>query len=429
MKKVSFLAAWLMVAGINSGTAFAQAPIQFNARALVAISDADLSASALVDGNRYTSPGTRDQLTYISFPLNRTGQNMGSVNLSNSMSLTDKALAVNNSGRIGFVVEGRGSLGDSLGTIKGVSDFPATNAMFVLDLSNPQKPAVKYRVPVGASASLNAVSLAPTGTSLVVASGEAGKEIKLVEVDASGKPTRVLTAGSPVPGVAITDVAFHPGGQFVAYTTATGEVGLMKYAVDEKTKKPYVTAHGKPVKVGSMLGGGKFTTKGDYFVIADSKKAPGAGGAGSGEVFVVQFSTEDTPADAKIVSQIATSESPEAVAISPDGSMVAVVSAGQSYQPFTNAAAGKSEVSLYSLRDGKLAAAGKATIDGIMPQAVEFDKTGDNLAVGVSEYLDYGLRSGGIEFYTITKGDQPALTRQPGRISVTRGVHAMRVVN
>ncbi|HEY0109360.1 MAG TPA: WD40 repeat domain-containing protein, partial [Fibrella sp.] len=187
MKKVSFLAAWLMVAGINSGTAFAQAPIQFNARALVAISDADLSASALVDGNRYTSPGTRDQLTYISFPLNRTGQNMGSVNLSNSMSLTDKALAVNNSGRIGFVVEGRGSLGDSLGTIKGVSDFPATNAMFVLDLSNPQKPAVKYRVPVGASASLNAVSLAPTGTSLVVASGEAGKEIKLVEVDASGK--------------------------------------------------------------------------------------------------------------------------------------------------------------------------------------------------------------------------------------------------
>ncbi len=108
---------------------------------------------------------------------------------------------------------------------------------------------------------------------------------------------------------------------------------------------------------------------------------------------------------------------------------MAVVSSGQSYMPFTNAAAGKSEVALYSLKDGKLAAAGKATIEGIMPQAVEFDKTGDNLAVGVSEYLDYGLRTGGIEFFKVTKGDQPSLTKQPGRISVTRGVHAMRVVN
>lgn len=429
MKKVSFLAAWLMLGGITAGTAFAQTPIQFNARALVAISDADLSASALIDGNRYTTPGTRDQITYISLPLNRNGQNMGSAFLSNSMTLTDKALAVTTSGRVGFVIEGRGPLGDSLGTIKGVSDFPATSTMFVLDLSNPQKPAVKYKVPVGTSPTLAAVSLAPMGNSLIVASGEASKELKLIEIDATGKPTRVLTVGSPVPGVAITDVAFHPGGQFVAYTTAAGEVGLMKYAVDDKTKKPYVIAHGKPVKVGSMLGGGKFTAKGDYFVVADSKKAPEAGGAGAGEVFVVQFSTEDTPGDAKIVSQIATGESPEAVAISPDGSAVAVVSAGQSYQPFTSAAAGKSEVALYSLKEGKLAAAGKAAIDGIMPQAVEFDKTGDNLAVGVSEYLDYGLRNGGIEFFKVTKGDQPSLTKQPGRISVTRGVHAIRVVN
>lgn len=429
MKKVHFLAAWLMLGGITAGTAFAQAPIQFNARALVAISDADLSASALIDGNRYTTPGSRDQLTYISFPLNRSGQNMGSVNLSNSMSLTDKALAVASSGRLGFVLEGRGSIGDSLGTIKAASDFPATNTMFILDMSNPQKPAVKYKFPTGASATLAALALAPTGNTIVVASGEAGKELKLIEIDPAGKPTRLLTVGSPVPGAAITDVTFHPGGQFVAYTTAAGEVGLMKYAIDDKTKKPYLIAHGKPVKVGTMLGGGKFTAKGDYYVVADSKKAPEAAGAGAGEVFVLQFSTEDTPADAKIVSQIATGESPEAVAISPDGSTVAVVSSGQSYQPFTNAAAGKSEVALYSLKEGKLTAGGKVAVDGIMPQAVEFDKTGDNLAVGVAEYLDYGLRNGGIEFYKVTKGDQPSLTKQPGRISVTRGVHAIRVVN
>ncbi len=426
MKKHPFVAALLVLAG---PAAVAQTPIQFNARALVAISDADLSASALIDGSRFTAPGTRDQLTYISLPLNRNGQTTGAVNLSNSMALTDKALAVTSSGRIGFVIEGRGPLGDSLTTIKGMADFPATNTMYIVDLSNAQKPVVKYKFPVGTSATLNAVSLSPTGNSMVIGSGEAGKELKLVTIDPAGKPTGVLTAPSPVPGVAITDVAFHPGGQFVAYTTAAGDVGLLKYAIDEKSKKPYVQPHGKPVKVGTLPGSGKFTANGAYFIIADGKKAPGAGGAGAGEVFVVQFSTDDTPTDAKIVSQIATAESPEAVAVSPDGSLVAVVCAGQSYQPFTNAAAGKSEVALFSLKDGKLTAAGKAPLDGIMPQAVEFDKTGDNLAVGVAEYLDYGLRNGGIEFYKITKGDQPTLTKQPGRISLTRGVHAIRVVN
>ncbi|RYF73700.1 MAG: WD40 repeat domain-containing protein, partial [Cytophagaceae bacterium] len=185
MKKVSFLAAWLMLAGIATGTAFAQAPIQFNARALVAISDADLSASALIDGNRYTTPGTRDQLTYISFPLNRNGQSIGTSNtLSNSMALTDKVLAIAPNGRLGFVVEGRGQLSDSLSTIKGITDFPATNYMFAVDLSSPQKPLVKYRLPVGAGGALTAVALAPNGTSLVIASTESGKELKLIDLDA-----------------------------------------------------------------------------------------------------------------------------------------------------------------------------------------------------------------------------------------------------
>lgn len=424
MKKNTFLAAWLLL----SGTAFAQSPIQFNAKALVAISDADLSASAMVDGNRYTTPGTRDQLTYITFPLNRNGQSIGTVNLSNSMALTDKVLAVSNSGRLGFVIEGRGQLSDSLATIKGLGDFAVTNTMFILDMSSPQKPVVKYKFPTG-TGGLSAVTIAPNNSSLILASSEAGKELKLIDIDATGKPTRVLTAASPVPGVGITDITFHPGGQYAAYTTAAGEVGLMKYVIDEKSKKPYVQPQGKPVKVGTMPGSGKFTADGKYYVIADGKKTPGTSGAGAGEIFVLQFSTEDTPADAKIVSQMATGESPEAVAISPDGSTVAVVSAGQSYQPFTNSAAAKSEVALFGLKDGKLTAGGKATIEGIDPQAVEFDRTGENIAVGVAEYLDYGIRTGGIEFYKVTKGDQPSLTKQPGRISVTRGIHAMRVVN
>ena len=54
--------------------------------------------------------------------------------------------------------------------------------------------------------------------------------------------------------------------------------------------------------------------------------------------------------------------------------------------------------------------------------------TGDAIAVAVPEYLDYGLRNGGIEFWSVKKGDKPTLTKQPGRISLTRGVHAIKVI-
>jgi Lactonase, 7-bladed beta-propeller len=405
-----------------------QSPIQFNARSIVALSDADLTPSALIDNALYRERGSRDLLTLIQFPLNRNGQGINSVGISNSMTLGDKSFVTTGNGRLAFVLEGRGAVPDSMPAFKnGLADLPASTKMTVADMSSG-KPVGKFSLNAGANAT--AVTINPQGNALLTASADAGKEIKIIEIDATGKPTRLLVAAAPVAGQIITDLQFHPGGQFIAYAVAaTGEVGLLKYAIDAATKKPYILPHGKPVKVGTMPGGGRFTADGAFFVVADMKKAAGASGAGAGEVFVVQFSTEDTPGEHKIVSQAATGESPEALAISPDGSVVVVANSGQSYQPFTNAAAGKSSLSVFALgKDGKLTAAGDVAIEGIMPQAVEFDKTGDNLAVAIPEFLDYGIRTGGIEFYKVTKGDKPGLTKQPGRVNVARGVHALRVV-
>ncbi|TAE34020.1 MAG: WD40 repeat domain-containing protein [Cytophagales bacterium] len=424
MKKQSFAIALSMLA---SGVMAQQGPIQFSAKSIVALSDADMAASAMIDGNLLKDKGTKDQLTTIGFPLDRSGANVFSSAVSNSMTLFDKVLAVSNNGRLAFVVEGRGQTGDSLTTLKGgLSGLPGSTKMFTVDLS-AGKPAVKFGFAVGVNP--NAVTINPTGNSLIVASADPGKELRIVEVDGTGKPTRILTAASPVANAVITDLAWHPGGQFVAYTiAATGEVGLMKYALDA-TKKPNLTPHGKTVKVGTMPGSGRFSADGSTFVIVDGKKAAGASGTGAGEVFAVQFSTDDTPGEHKVASQAATGEGPESVAISPDGSVVVVVNAGQSYQPFGNAATGKSSLTVYSLgKDGKLTQAGDYPFEGIAPQSVDFDRTGSAIAVAVPEYLDYGMRNGGIEFWSVTKGDKPTLTKQPGRISLTRGCHAIKVI-
>ncbi len=421
MKKQQLVITFLLMAG----AATAQQPVTFAGRGIIALSDADLTPSALIDNNLFRERNTRDYLTTIPLPLTHAA--LTTTLVPNSMLVSDKGMGLTANGKIAFVLEGRGSLGDSIPALKaGLADFAPSSTMWIVDMSTP-KPSVKK---LTGGTNPTAIAMNPTGNNLILATGDVDKELKLVEYGANGLPSRILTSKSPAPGQQITDLTFHPGGQFVAYTIAgTQEIGLMKYAIDAATKKPYVLPHGKPVKVGAMPGSGKFTADGAFYVVADAKKAIGAGGTGAGEVFVVQFSTEDTPGEHKIASQVATGEAPEAVAISPDGSMVAVINAGQSYQPFGNAAAGKSSISLYSLKEGKLTLAAETPMEGVYPQAIEFDKNGDALAVGVAEYLDFGNnRNGGIEFYTVTKGDKPALTKQPGRINVARGVHALKQI-
>jgi DNA-binding beta-propeller fold protein YncE len=422
MKKQQLAIAFLLMAGAATAQ---QGPVTFAGRGIIALSDADLTPSALIDNNLFRERNTRDYLTTIPLPLTRAA--LTTTLVPNSMLVSDKGMGLTANGKIAFVLEGRGSLGDSIPALKaGLADFAPSSTMWIVDMTGP-KPSVKK---LTGGTNPTAIAMNPTGNNLILATGDADKELKLIEYGANGLPSRILTSKSPAPGQQITDLTFHPGGQFVAYTiAATQEIGLLKYAIDAATKKPYVLPHGKPVKVGAMPGSGKFTADGAYYVVADAKKAIGAGGTGAGEVFVLQFSTEDTPGEHKIASQAATGEAPEAVAISPDGSTVAVINAGQSYQPFGNAAAGKSSISLYSLKEGKLTLAAETPMEGVYPQAIEFDKNGDALAVGVAEYLDFGNnRNGGIEFYTVTKGDKPALTKQPGRINVARGVHALKLI-
>ncbi|RAJ95999.1 6-phosphogluconolactonase (cycloisomerase 2 family) [Larkinella arboricola] len=422
MKKPSLIA---LATVITTGVFAQQEPIQFTAKGIVTLSDADMSASALADGNLYRSKTSRDVLTVIKFPLDRSGQNMATAPISNSSALYDKAAVVTPNGRFAFVLEGHGPLGDSVSTLKdGVKGLPAAARMFIVDLA-PAKPTAKV-VSVGNLPM--AITINPQGNTLAVASGDAGKEMRLVEIDNTGTPKRVVTAPSPVPNARITDMVWSPNGNFIAYIMEdTQEVGLMKYSLDA-SKKPNLVPHGKPIKVGGLPATGRFSPDSKFFIVSDIKKGANAQGAGKGELFVVQFSTEDTPAEHKVVSQLAAGESGEAMTVSPDGSMVIVANAGQSYQPFGNAGAGKSSLSVYALdKEGKLTLANEYPFDGIMPQSIEFDKSGNAIAVAVSEYLDYGDRTGAIEFWKVTKGDKPSLEKMAGKISVPRGCHTVRV--
>ena len=69
MKKVALFAG---LAALGAVPAIAQSPINFNARGLVVVSDADMSASAVVDGKLLRDNTAKDLLTSIKFPIERS---------------------------------------------------------------------------------------------------------------------------------------------------------------------------------------------------------------------------------------------------------------------------------------------------------------------------------------------------------------------
>lgn len=416
----------LLTSALFSVPGYAQPePISFGAKGILALSDADLTASALADGNLYKARASRDALSVITFPLNRSNQNIRTITIPNSALLYDKATALTRDGRFAFILEGRGALSDSVVALKGgTQDYPVSGRMFIVDLADPARPLVRA---VPGSGSPTALAMHPEQNILAVAFNDRGKEIRLMQFDNTGKPIRVVSAPSPVPDTRITDISWHPRGQFLAYILGdTQEVGLMKYTLDGQ--KPTLTPHGQPVKIGALPATGQFTPDGAYYLVSDVKKDPNAQGSGKGELFVVKFSTDDTPGEPKVVSQRTTGESPEAVAISPDGSLVVVANAVQSYQPFNNPAAGKSALTIYTLsKEGELTQVNEYPFDGVLPQSVAFDKSGSAIAVAVHEYMQYGDSTGGVEFWKVNRGNKPTLEKMPARVSVPRGCHTIKV--
>jgi DNA-binding beta-propeller fold protein YncE len=420
MKKISLVIGFV---ALSVSSVVAQKPtVDFNARGIVVLSDADMTASAMVDGKLMKEIGARDLMTAIMLPLTDRSVEIGSTVVSNTATNWTKGMAVSADGRTGFVLESRGQVADSVKMVKAMTDLPSGAKMFVMDLSNAAKPTVRFGVPTGKLP----LAIDMLNNQLVIVSSETDKEIQLLEVDATGRPTRVVNTALKMPGVRATDVSWHPGGEFIAVTLEeTKAIQLFKARRNVAGKIVVFDIFGKPIVVGIKPTSGQFTPDGNFYIVSDVKD-----GVAKSELMVVQLNIADAAAESKVVSQATVGVWAEGFAISPDGSMVVTTNANKSYLPWDNAELSrKSSVSLLSLaKDGKLANVAEYDFEGIAPQSVVFDKTGDNIAVAVYEYFDFGKRNGGVEFWKVTKGATPSLSRSAIKVNVARGAHTLKMI-
>nr|WP_295925368.1 WD40 repeat domain-containing protein [uncultured Dyadobacter sp.] len=423
MKKVALFAGLAALGGVPS---MAQSPISFNARGLVVVSDADMAASALVDGKLLRDNTSKDQLTTIKFPVERGSKGLGSALVSNSALGYSKTLAVPATGGLAYVLENRIRPEDGVGEYKDpAKDFPAGEKLFVVDITNLAAPKAKFGFPVGKKPT----SIDVNKNELILSTSEAGKELVFIEAGPDGKPARFLNLPAAIDTAnKIIDISWHPSGDFIAFTLDnSNEVGLYK-VIREAGKLKNVEMVGKPVKVGTEPSFGRFSADGKHYFVLDTKGTAGKA-AGEGEVLVVDFSM-DGAVEHKVSGQVPVGANAGSFAISPDGSTLVTVNAGKSGSPWAEAGAGTgASLSLYKVAaTGALTKVADYPFDGIYPQSVAFDKDGANLAVSVFEYLEYGSGNGGVEFWTVTKGDAPSLKKQGARVSVAKGAHTLRVI-
>lgn len=423
MKKVAMFAG---LVAMGSLPALAQSTVNFNAKGLVVISDADMSASAYVDGKLLRDNTAKDQLTTIKFPLQRGASGIGSTLISNSALGYGKSIAVPTVGGLAYVLESRLRPEDGVAEFKDLNgEFPAGEKLYVVDIINMAGPKAKFGFPVGKKPT----SIDINKNELIISTTEKGKELVFIEAAADGKPARFLNLPAGIDSTSkINDLSWHPSGDFIAFTLDNAnEVGLYK-VIREAGKLKNVEMVGKSVKVGTDPSFGRFSADGKHYFVLDAKGEKGKA-SGEGEVFVVDFSM-DGSIEHKVASQVATGANPGSFAVSPDGTLLVTVNSGKSTSPWTEAGAGTgSSLTLFKVAaDGALTKVADYPFEGIAPQSVVFDKDGSNIAVSVMEYLEYGNGNGGVEFWTVTKGDTPALAKQPVKVSVAKGAHNLRVI-
>ncbi|MCF0055732.1 WD40 repeat domain-containing protein [Dyadobacter sp. CY356] len=421
MKKVVLFAGFV---ALGIFPAAAQSPVNFNARGLVVVSDADMSASALVDGKLLRDNTAKDVLTSIKFPVERGSKSVGTALVSNSLLGSAKTIAVPATGGLAYVLENRLRPDDGVAEYKdAAAEFPGGEKLYVVDIANLAAPKAKFGFAVGKYPT----SIDINKNELIISTMQSGKELVFIESAPDGKPARFLNLPFGQDSTnKIIDISWHPSGDFIAFTLKSHEVGLYK-VLREAGKLKNVELVGKPVKVGTEATLGKFSPDGKHYFVLDSK-APAGKGTGEGELFVVDFSM-DGSTEHKIAGKAPVGVNTASFAISPDGSSIVSVSSGKSGLPWSEAgSATGSSLSLFKLANGALTKVVDYPFEGIYPASVAFDKDGSNLAVSVYEYQEYGNGTGGVEFWTVTKGDAPALKKQVAKISVGKGAHTLRVI-
>ena len=415
------------------------ANFDFKGRYIVAVSDADMVPSAYIDGHLGPVEGS-DALSVIR--LNKPVRDLKAVaiGVSNSVTGPPSVVAVTPDGRYAIVIETRGQrpvgVADPL-----LKDLPAGKAVTVVDLSDPDRPALGQRIEGPEAA--QSVTINANGTLVAIVSKPPGPTQSPLTLYRflGGKLTGMTTPEVPgwVAGERLNGAVFHPRQNTLAILNATkATLSFVKLA--DTGGKLSLSAWGNPVAVDKQPFQVVFTPDGRYAVTNAMYYGNDVSGTNSVPASVLSVRlAADTATGRTVVHQIVdrviSGVLSEGLAISPNGRWLATANLEQSSYPLTSSRQGFfASISLIRLEpeSGLLERVGTYVFDGILPESVAFDNSSRFLAVSTFDHFDEKRPGGSIDFWRIA-GDfsdpkRTELVRTNYFVPVTRGVHSMVIV-
>lgn len=432
--RVSFLGLFLaLCTSAAAETRLKSAPLDFRGRALVAISDADMLASAYVDGQLGPREG-HDALSVV--PLDRDPREAGifGIEVSNSVAGPPSAIAATADGRYAFVVETFRQRPENAIAFR---ELQLGSQLTVIDLTDLRAPRKVHSIEAGTRPT--SVSVNPSGDLVAVVFHPAdGRQLALIPFKDGRLSTPIYTG---LPGIAkeleSPHVEWHPSGRFLA-VTLFGRNEVLFYAVQREAGSIVVRPWGNPVQVGKYPMMGRFTPDGRHFVNVNLYWGRDVDGfwvaAPRGDVTVTRFDGTDGEPAHRVVSRAETGVSPEGIAISPDGQYVVTTNLERSYLPYTDTRiTWYSSLTLLSLDSvsGRIVSHGEFFYEGILPEAAAFDASGKYVAVANFDHFDEATPGGSIDFWRIANditSNGPKLVKTSHSLTVARGPHSLILI-
>lgn len=408
----------------------------FQARILLALSDADMVPSAYVNGQLGPVAGA-DALSVLTFDGHQTApSSVRTLALSNSVTGPPAAIATTPDGRYAIAVETRGQRPASGADVK-LSGLSNGRIITVLDLHDPRQPRIVQQLAGPARAV--SVSVSHDGTLVVLAVHPTG--------DGTAAPLWLyhlaggqLTGGAAVPipgwtpGDELVHALFHPTRPLLALTNVTRHQALLA-EVQPAGAGWQLRAWGNqvPIEAGTLLS--CFSPDGRYlFVNGSPPAAPSQGGVVLSIRLDAHQGRGSEPVH-EVVSRLPTGAIPEGLAVSPDGQLLVTVNLEHSYLPVGDPARSRyASLSLFAVNPatGVLTAAGDFAFDGMLPESAVFDNSSRRLAVADFGELDNSTAPGHVDFWRVVGAAGSAeplrLIKTTHSLPLQRGVHTLAIV-
>lgn len=395
------------------------------------ISDGDFLASTYADA--VLAPAGRHADTLTVFTIRDGRVTRSAIEASNSVVAAPEILAAAADGRTFYVVD---RLGRATAEARRTPDLPLGRTLTVIRVADDDQLSVAATVDVPQAS--EALALSPDGQWLAIVGNEPTRSVLTMVPLRDGLPGEpvLFEAGSlgltgsgegPRAGLLLTNVQWSPDGRTLAVNDTTGNrVAFFRF---EAAPSPTVSPWGAPVAAGRDPFVGRFTQDGRHYLTSEwgrnfaASDLNGRVPTTPGTLGITRLNEDGAHVR---TGEIASDNSPEGLAISPDGRLIATInmrstSFSQDLPRFTREAT----VSLFAFdpETGTARKLGDTPFEGVLPEGGTFDATGEHLLVTVFQGHEGQRDQAGIAVFRIEGADDAARLVEVGRVATPHGAH------